>query len=125
MRIKVTANYPPEAVRQLIRFAASQVDGLKRDGLTIWVKNSSHPYRGFAYPNGHTTIGIGKPQWFPILGDKRRGLILSDWRETVVMLAAHELAHQRSHQDGKHKGESPANWYGWFAVMQYRQSLRQ
>jgi len=126
MKIKITANYPEQEVRDLLRLSA-RVVGVKHAGWTVEVKNSRNTGRGACYYwKRHITIGIDRPEKFPTQAwSIRQDLMLSDWREAFVWLAAHELGHALIHMESRKQSETEANWFGWRAVKEYRERPEQ
>jgi hypothetical protein len=108
LRLKNTSRYPTDEVRQLVEFG---MRGVRTERLEVHVKNSADIFGGMAYhgvPSISTaygkatvdrlvTIRIGAPERFPHTRMTRyvRAPVydLRDWREAMVMVAAHEGRH--------------------------------
>lgn len=136
MRLKITANYPIEEVKQLVKLASK---GINHRNMTVFVKNSRHGFRGRAYYgtwwlNGkrhqnHCVVAIGKPSHFPIKNHSYQGLKtapvfdLNDWKEALVHVTAHELYHQRQFIRRKRNSEVEADRWGLKRLIEYRNSL--
>lgn len=138
MKTKITVRYPPDEVRQLLRFAAKQSE-VDHTNVMVKVKNSSREFRGMAY---HTppdsldwgrirkptqarrlvTIGIGGPECFPRTEQYRgRQITLRDWRDALVWIAAHEFEHIRQYDADTTPNERDPNWLGWYVLTKYQQ----
>lgn len=122
MRITVTADYPEHEVRDLLTFAAKQV-GLDHSHLTVKVKNSKTAYwRGHAWGRRKlVTIGLGPETLFPVQHSHlRRPFMVENWKEALVIVAAHEFTHIKDWNDIQHMSEKTANAHGFLAWVNYR-----
>lgn len=124
MKLKITANHCPDEVRQVVEFAARSV-GVKHSGWTVWVKNCRRgKARGRCYHDiRHITMGIGPAHNFPCDNWRsRQKFTYTDWREALMDIAAHEFAHALMHNESRRQSESEANWHGWKAITDWRNS---
>jgi hypothetical protein len=122
MKAIITAHYPPDEVRAILAFAARSV-GLKHAGVVVKVKNSQRGIvRGMAYHGARlVTIGIGKPEDFPVkMWRCRQDFVVSDWREALVWVAAHEFVHTRDMLAGVKCSETTANGDAFLTLLEWR-----
>ena len=142
--IRNTSRYPDEEVRELVRFALSEIDAR---GVCVNVKNSRATRRGSAYSRIPSisnapadsryliTVGIGAPERFPFEDGsytrrngelvKRRGgrwpaETLHDWREALVSVAAHEGKHIEQFREGTRRSELECQHFSAFMLGRYR-----
>lgn len=143
--IRNTSRYPDEEVKELVRFALSEMDAR---GVCVNVKNSSATRRGRAYSGVPSisnapadsryliTVGIGAPDRFPFEDGaftrrngetvRRRGgrwpvETLRDWREALVSVAAHEAKHIEQFREGACRSELECHHFSAFMLRRYRE----
>jgi hypothetical protein len=121
MEIRNTSHYDSGEITRLVQFALVDVTqaGLDARSIAIVVKNNfKNPYNGLAYKGvpalspwkkranilNLITIRIGSPEWFPYHnydchkkmnygGKKSPFILMDDWRQAVIAVAAHEGWH--------------------------------
>jgi hypothetical protein len=141
MVIRNTSDYPTEEVRELVRFAARDVD-MRR--VCVNVKNvRSHATSGMAYwgvplisnapPSSEylVTLRIGSPDRFPcehVYPGKSASLRgwprveLEDWREGLVHIAAHEAKHIEQYREHLSASELRCEHFAASVLRSYRES---
>ena len=121
MRIRNTSRYNDVVVRELVTFG---MRGVRTERLSVHVRNARNTaFRGMAYDDMPAispasrlktvdrlvTLGVGAPERFPCNGNGRYqrapAIKLGDWREALIMLAAHEARHIWQYQYDKPRSE--------------------
>ena len=132
--IRNGSRYPDDEVRALIRFATQDVD---MRAVCVNVKRMTrHGWKGWAYegvpiqsnaPRGSRyliTLRVGEDTRYPVeRSHVRRGeprIVLHDWRETLVFLAAHEAKHIEQYRENLPRSEVRCNVFAAHMVNRYR-----
>lgn len=136
MKLKSTSHYPMDEVRELLAFAAK---GISTKHVAVHVRNTRHPYYGRAYwgvPSISSayktsaqylvTIRIGKPDRFPLDCKYPRlktapEYTMQDWKEAMVMVAAHEFRHIHQYRQRKPRSEIDAEKWAFKRLLAYRE----
>lgn len=138
MHLRNRSAYPTDEVRDLVKFAVSDVD---MRHVCVNVKNRRHVrYAGFAYDSVPSisdaprstkylvTLGLGPPDRFPTEEHKRHpGAGTSfpvrrfdDWREALVFLAAHEAKHIEQYRENLPRSEVRCDVFAQHMLDRYR-----
>jgi len=137
MTLRNSSQYDTKEVRALVRFATSEVD---MRGVHVNVKNAkSTPYRGMAYEGVPmisdargkadylVTIGIGSEDRFPIPSAQRSTrwpkYEMNDWREALVLVAAHEAKHIEQFKEDKPRSEVACEHFAARMLRRYREEV--
>ena len=138
MIVKNTSRYPTDEVERLVAFAAKGTDSTD---VEVHVKNSKWVFAGRAWHNigrnriinvsegvnDLVVIRVGSPDKFPIEFSYPRlkttpRYMISDWREAIVCLTAHELYHIRQRRTGKRASEVKAERWALRKLLAYRKA---
>ena len=141
MILRNRSRYDTAEVRALVRFATADID---MRGVCVNVKNTTASYRGMAYqgvpyvsnapPSAEylVTIGIGPESKFPKRGVSYGGVEipgprgrwprynLNDWREGLVMVAAHEACHIEQFKEGLRRSDLACERFAVRMLERYR-----
>lgn len=101
MKLKNTSRYSDAEVRVLVRFALAAVGGVAETGevAEVAVRNRADAFSGHAYSGRRVTVSVGAPETFPTQahyadrGERFPSYELRDYREALVVVAAHEFTH--------------------------------
>lgn len=132
--LRNTSRYPDDEVRQLVKFAMSEVDvrgvcvNLKRRTGSSW---SGWAYEGVPSVSNAPrraqyliTLGIGETIKYPSKPHRSRRdepyYELADWREALVFLAAHEAKHIEQYRENKPRSEVACNNFAAYMLSRYR-----
>jgi hypothetical protein len=137
MTLRNTSRYDTREVRELVRFATSEVD---MRGVHVNVKNANNTaFRGMAYigvpfisnapPKADylVTIGIGAEDHFPMSRIHRRMTSrwpeyeMNNWREALVVVAAHEAKHIEQFKEDKPRSEIACEYFAARMLRRYRE----
>lgn len=139
-----TSRYPTSEVVALVRLALTDLD---TTGVHVNVKNSRiGPRGGTAYsyvpsisnaPKGSDyliTVGLGPESMFPMLGDHYVGkrpiskggqwpeFDLRDWRDALVLVAAHEGKHIEQYRENLRRSEIACEHHAAWVLSRYQQA---
>ncbi len=136
MRLKNTSRYPTVEVQRLVRLAAKGVDSSR---VEVHVKNSKWIFAGRAWHNiGHNSIvsvaddvddlvviRVGSPDRFPIEFQYPKlktapMYLISNWKEAIITLTAHELYHIKQKRTGKRASEVRAERWAFKRLQECR-----
>lgn len=137
--IRNLSAYPADEVRALVRFAGSDVD---TRGVCVNVKNRRKSrWQGYAYDgvpiqsnaprSAHylVTLAVNPDNVYPLTRSaQRRGepvLVLHDWRELIVFLAAHELKHVEQFRESLRLSEVRCNLFAAHMLTRFRAANRE
>jgi len=136
MRLKNTSRYPTVEVQRLVRLAAK---GVESSRVEVHVKNSKWVFAGRAWHNiGHNNIvsvaddvddlvviRVGSPDRFPIEFQYPKlktapMYLISNWKEAIIALTAHELYHIKQKRTGKRASEVRAERWAFKRLQECR-----
>jgi hypothetical protein len=119
--IRNTSKYPPDRVRELVKWAVSPID---MRGVCVNVKGSGSAFGGMAYDyipsisnapkscERLVTLRVGTPDRFPLMNHRYPGKSdrfptydLRTWEEALVFIAAHEACHIEQYRENKSRSE--------------------
>ena len=125
-----TSIYPTAAVRAVVGYAlkVGRFDRLPDSGYVrkIQVGNCSVPFRGLC-TGERILLRVGSPERFltPVFTHYRKtapSYQLHDWKETLVVLAAHEAQHSRDFATGRGVDEVGCEQAGYRALQALRRN---
>jgi hypothetical protein len=146
MRVKNTSQYPTAQIKQLMKFAAH---GIHDSHVEVHVKGSSNGLRGYAYSGVPGIANVYNDVEYLItirippdsnqlpkkaLSKVKRiqrlwpnAIPLEDWRDCLLLVAAHEFRHvwqyQRTRRSGQRgKGEYDAEKFAMTRLNEYRRA---
>jgi hypothetical protein len=116
--IRNRTKYPDDEVAAVIRFACAELELTDRASIVIRVGHTRRSaVRGRAYPYAFLRkdrprgalweIHCAVSRTYPVEGWKEHGIdwgVFGDWREALVMVAAHEAKHIERFQAGRANG---------------------
>jgi len=141
MIVKNTSHYPSEKVESLVRFALKGIP--HADELEVHVRNSKYAFYGRIFASAADctcdcneqrfliVVRIGGAKKFPYFsvypGHKRcekYATILSDWKEALVKVTAHEGMHLRQWIGNKPMWEHQAEEHATTILTRYRKTVK-
>ena len=135
--IRNASRYPTDEVRQIVKFAMSEVDVR---GVCVNVKRlrgagwKGWAYEGVPYVSNAPsqadyliTLAVGEALPFPVKprhirrGEPMWGL--EDWREAFVFLAAHEAKHIEQYRENLPRSEVACNCFAAYMLDRFRSEV--
>lgn len=123
MFIRNTSRYPTPEVRQLVKFATSEIDMRRvcvnvknrRRGTASGMAYEDVPWMSNAPPSAEylVTVRLGPVASFP-------NHAYADWCEALVYVAAHEAIHIEQFREDLRRSEVRANGYARQRLDEYR-----
>lgn len=143
MKIENASRYPKKEVDKLVRFALVSVPSSAKRNLEIHVKNTKYAFYGRIYSTLQMRsedgcdrsfliiVKIGSSKRFPFLSQypdhkrcRKYAILLTDWKEALVKVVAHESVHLEQWIEGKPMREEKAEKRAVETVMKYRMKRR-